>query len=299
MTYSFLRPDLQPDTRTALPYIPRMIWQVTSPQRLADPRIAEAIDKLRKQNPEWSHNCLLDSEIEPYVQQVGSDRLLRALRRLSPDYPQARSDIYRYLRLFLSGGVYFDDKSGASRPLDAIIHPDDRFLIAQHTVRKRESFAEKLRSQIGGVEGGEFLNWFIASAPGHPFLARVLETLIQKIEGYSPLFSSTGKRAVLELTGPLMYTKAIAPIRAQHPHRMLKDATEGLLYSRLPDTTSHEMMPTRHYSTLYTPPVTPDGLGPVRRLRFEVEKLLVAPIATVRRLNGQRLRRRWARKRSG
>jgi inositol phosphorylceramide mannosyltransferase catalytic subunit len=298
MMHSFLRQGLQPSRQAILTSIPYTIWQVTNPQRLSDSGIAAAIDRLRTQNPDWVHNCLMDHELDGFFEKVGSDRLLRAVRRLAPEYPQARIDIYRYLQLFLAGGVYFDDKCGVSSPLSTIVRPDDSFLISQHGAWKKEGFVENLRSRIGHVEGGEFLNWFIASAPGHPFLAQVLETVLYKIETYSPLFSGTGKRAVLELTGPMMYTKTIEPMRRRHPHRMVAAEAVGLQYSVLPHPWSHETIAKGHYSALYSPPVVGNGLGPLRRCRFEVEKVLVKPVSAIRSLNGERLRRRRAKKQS-
>lgn len=298
MTPGFLRPELRPETRSDLPAIPRLIWQTSSPGRLADPRVAAAIESLRLTNPGWTHHCLDDDAVAQFLDRVGSDRLHAALRRLSPDFPQARIDIYRYLQLYLTGGVYFDDKSGATQPLDRIIEPQDRFLIAQGAASTPPGPIEALRSRIAHVEGGEFVNWFIASAPGHPFLAAVLEAALDRIDSYAPLFSGTGKRAVLGLTGPFLYTRTLAPLRDRHPHRMVVDDRVGLKYSVLPPAMAHEDLRPDHYSRRYSPPVTAQGLGPVRRLRFRLEWLLVSPFAALRRLNGERLRRRRARRRA-
>ena len=56
---------------------------------------------------------------------------------------------------------------------------------------------------------GEYQQWFIVSAPGHPFLRTVILRVMQCIDDYNPWKAGIGLYGVLRTTGPIPYTLAI------------------------------------------------------------------------------------------
>ena len=56
---------------------------------------------------------------------------------------------------------------------------------------------------------GEYLQWFIAARPRHPFLYEVLDVITNKIDDFDPKLYPPGKDSVLRLTGPTIYTIVI------------------------------------------------------------------------------------------
>jgi mannosyltransferase OCH1-like enzyme len=148
--------------------------------------------------------------------------------------------------MYREGGAYLDIKSGASRPLSDIIRQSDQFLISQWS--SENSFSIWGSSELKDVPGGEYQQWFIIAAPGHPFLKAAAEAALRNLRRYNPIIHSVGKPAVLRTTGPIAYTRAIHPIRHLHPHRVVdSEADLGLRYSIFPKQ-DHEAALGAHYS---------------------------------------------------
>jgi hypothetical protein len=151
--------------------------------------------------------------------------------------------------MYKVGGLYLDIKSTATRPLDSVLLPDDRFILSKWYLPNGEfehsaGFVYDLRD----IPGGEFQQWHILCAPGHPFLKAVLETVMENIDVYDPHLHQTGKRGVLRVTGPITYTLAIRRIMADHPHRDLDGRNEiGLEYNVLGEM-NHVSVFKGHYS---------------------------------------------------
>jgi mannosyltransferase OCH1-like enzyme len=145
--------------------------------------------------------------------------------------------------MYKDGGVYLDIKSRLSRPLNETLRSTDRFLISQWKNGWQNSDRE-----LDHVSGGEYQQWFIVAAPGHPYLKSVIDSVVRNIASYNPLRHSVGKSAVLRVTGPIAYTRAIADIKDKHPHRMVDSESDlGLYYSIYPQQ-EHQAALGRHYS---------------------------------------------------
>jgi len=78
---------------------------------------------------------------------------------------------------------------------------------------------------------GEYQQWHIVAAPSHPYLQAVIARVTRNIDEYELALQGTGKRGVLRVTGPIPYTEAIAPIVADHPHRIVDAEALGFVYS--------------------------------------------------------------------
>lgn len=216
--------------------IPRIIHQIgTRPafQNRELPQILqENVDRLRAMNPGWEYRFYDDDDIAEFLQQHYPPSVWNAFQRIDPKYGAARADLFRYLLLYKLGGVYLDIKSSTTRPLDEVIHPDDRFIVSQwHTADGKYAVWGELHD-VRHVPGGEYQQWHIMCAPGHPFLKAVIEQVLSNIGKYYPYLHQTGKNGVLRLTGPAPYTVAIERILARHPHRFIKGHDQlGLEYS--------------------------------------------------------------------
>ncbi len=112
---------------------------------------------------------------------------------------------------------------------------------------------------LSGIQGGAFLQWFIAAAPGHPYLQAVLGAVLRGVADYRAFKQGVGRDAVLRLTGPVVYTRAIHPIRGAFPHRYVKsDDDLRFVFSIYGDHKSHRNTHARHYSQLARPVVLTD-----------------------------------------
>ena len=112
---------------------------------------------------------------------------------------------------------------------------------------------------VAHVAGGEFQQWHVIARPRHPFLAAVIDNVLANIETYRPWRHGTGKVGVLNVTGPVAYTRTLAPILSAYPHRRIADESEvGLVYTILGGD-AHKTLSGRHYSSYTHSIIRPKG----------------------------------------
>ncbi|WP_457595672.1 glycosyltransferase family 32 protein [Hydrogenimonas sp.] len=207
--------------------IPKIIHQ-TYPTKTGLPAPLEKnIAFLQANNPRWAYRLYDDRDIERYIWE-NCPELLRYYKAIDPQYGAARADFFRYLVIYLEGGVYLDIKSSFLHPLDKVLRPDDSMLLSHWTDRKWGRHAEI------PMKEGEFQQCFIIAAPGHPFVRNIIETIVNNLDRYRAYMHGTGKFATLKTTGPIAYTLAILPILEQYPHRIVDSVKDlGYVYSIL------------------------------------------------------------------
>lgn len=222
--------------------IPRIIHQTFRSGPLK-PEIQANIAEMKALNPGWDYRFYDDDDVRRYISSSYGPEFLDYFEALHPRYGAARADLFRYLLLYKEGGVYLDIKSRLSRPLNDVLQPTDSFLISQW--KNGWQGSEK---ELRHVPGGEYQQWFIIAAPGHPYLKAVIDAVLSNIASYNPLRHSVGKSAVLRVTGPIAYTRVIAAIKDRHPHRMAdSEADLGIHYSIYPKQ-EHQAALESHYS---------------------------------------------------
>jgi mannosyltransferase OCH1-like enzyme len=210
--------------------IPRTIHQTYSSDEIPD-AFAPGIARLRAINRGWSYRYWPDKEVHDFIYAVYGWEVLRAFLRINPRYGAARADLFRYLCIYHFGGVYLDIKSGGSVDLDSVIAPEDAYLLSQWRNAARGHYPGwGLHPELAHVPGGEYQNWFIIAAAGHPFLERVILTVLANLANYREERDGTGRMAVLRITGPIAYTRAIHPLLAGHEHRFFDAEAAGLRY---------------------------------------------------------------------
>jgi inositol phosphorylceramide mannosyltransferase catalytic subunit len=218
----------------------------------ADPRDPRPVARA---NPAWSYSFWDAERAEAFIAEAYGLDVLARYRRIRPEYHAARSDLLRYLALYRLGGVYLDIKSSCRVPLDEALRPEDRFLLMHWDLGQIVPHAE-----LSHVAQGEYLQWCIATVPGHPYLREVIDRVLRNIDHYAPWRSGTGRWGTLRLTGPVAYTLAIEPVRECHPHTYIADpAARGFVYSDLPGAEVHRELFGRekHYTALEAPIVEP------------------------------------------
>lgn len=298
MTVSFLKPGISPDAaRQSPPYIPRVLWQTARDRNNLPPEIQACATTLRNTNPTWDYRIFDDRTQLEFLESVCSDRFMRAYHRIAPEYGAARADLFRYAVIFLHGGAYFDIKSGTSKPLDMLLHSDDEFILSQWDNGPDGKFpGAGLGWQLAEIHGGEFEQWFIIAAPGHPYLAAVLELVLENIENYSPYRFGHGAKGVLNVSGPHAYTRAINAILIPNRHRKIISWPEGFRYTMLGGVDSHKFVDRRHYGRAISAPITSHGLRGWRLARYWLLETSYFPFSYLWKLNHQRLQRRKLKK---
>ena len=230
--------------------IPRVIHQTFMSKQLPA-ELQANVDNLKRLNPGWLHVMYDDDDILDFIRENYGPEVLGYFERINPRYGVARADLFRYLLLYKRGGVYLDIKSSCTRPLDDIIRPGDTYLLSQWRNRPGQPHAGfGISKEVAHIAGGEYQQWHIVAAPGHPFLRAVIETVLNNIDCYRPWLHGTGAIGVLRLTGPLAYTLAIQPLLTTARHRAIHNETVvGLQYS-IHRHTSHRVFYKLNYSRL-------------------------------------------------
>jgi hypothetical protein len=212
--------------------IPRILHHTHSHADLPAP-IARNIEHIRALNPGWTYRFYDDRGRADYIAAEYGDEVLDRYLRINKEYGAARADLFRYLALYRQGGIYMDVKSGVSRPFDEVLKPYDSYVLSHWKNGADTQFRNwGVHPELKDMKKGEFQQWFIVAAPGHPFLKAVIEHVLANIDRYVPGIHRTGAHAVFRVTGPIAYSLAILPLLDRYPHRMV-DAEDdlGLTYS--------------------------------------------------------------------
>ena len=225
------------------------------------------IDRILLENPEYLHHMLDDGNAVDFIRLHYNEQVLERFERLNKSYPAVRSDFLRYLVVYAVGGVYLDVKSLFTTPIRDAINGDESFILCQWCNCKGEEYENfGIRWVDNYIDGGDYEQWHIIAAKGHPFLREVIIEVMRRIDNYRLWREGTGRTAVFYLTGPHTYSDAIYPIRDQHVHRYYRrDVDAKLKYSCLPGML-HADADKNHYSVVHATLVHPKGA--VRVLYF-------------------------------
>lgn len=256
--------------------IPRIIHQIGMRPAFDGnelPQLLQAnVDGLRAMNPGWDYRFYNDDDIASFIGQHYPSRIWDYYQRIDPRYGAARADLFRYLLMYKCGGIYLDIKSTTTHPLEAMLQPGDRFIVAQwHTADGQYAYWGQPHD-LRHVAGGEYQQWHIVSAPGHPFLKAVIEQVLSNIDKYDPYLHETGKLGVLRLTGPIPYTTAIERILDRHPHRFIAGHDQlGFDYNVYSGSQQTHVQAFKSHYTLQTASIV--RLGMIRRPLSQVYRL--------------------------
>ena len=191
--------------------IPKIIHQTFKTNDLPQ-EIKESVDQLRKMNPDYEYRFYNDDDCLDFIKENYDDETLSLYQSINPNYGSAKSDFFRYLLMYKVGGVYLDIKSSTTKPLSETILYSDEYLLTHWPGRDW--------SDILNYYHGEFQNWHIICRPNHPFLKRTIELVKRNIKNYR---GDKGKEAVLHLTGPIVYSKAI--LESLENHRIYSEGS--------------------------------------------------------------------------
>ena len=287
MSFEFLKSGILPDAvPTSGPFIPRKIWQTCPDKQNVHPKIAACIEQLKQINPNWDYRLFDNKDRREFIKSVSSERFFRAYERLNPKLGVSRSDVFRYLIVFLHGGAYFDLKSGTSRPLDEILCDSDRYILSNWDNGPAGKFpGAGMGKPFDRISGGEWENWFVIAQPGHPYLAAVLTQIMSNIEMYNAFRFGQGALGVLNVTGPHAYTHVIRSMDSVPGTRKIISAQVGVHYTLLSDVKEHQRITKDHYTRVNYSPVTAKGLSGIELILYYFAESMYWPYSRIRTLN--------------
>ncbi|AXY43651.1 glycosyltransferase [Halomonas sp. JS92-SW72] len=158
--------------------IPRIIWQTNFTNRVTLPVYLNYLFN-RLMAPRFEYRFMITEARRKFIGEYYPE-ILPHYERLQIGAAQA--DFWRLLVLHKHGGVYLDIDAHQIWPLSRVLGDHQELYV---TTRK-----------------GELSNYFIASAPGNPNLARLIERVVENIQ-------ENNKSNVFEITGPGVFIEAL------------------------------------------------------------------------------------------
>lgn len=234
--------------------LPKFIHMTAASGDLPEP-IQRNLEEIGRKNPNWTLMLYDDAAIERFIASAFGPRTLEVFRLIHMDYGASRADLFRYLCVFASGGVYLDIKSTTAVALDDWIVPEDRFIISQWPNSPEEKYSGwGYYPEIDHIRSGEYMQWFIVSAKGHPYLRAVLREVVSRICLYRALPLRIGRAGGRSVTGPIPYSLAIESGRSSALERQVDVLRQGLLaYTIFDDENGHYVLFKKHYSMASSP----------------------------------------------
>lgn len=170
--------------------IPKIIHQTFKSDKL--PFISRwHISRLRKRNPEYRYEFYDDGRIEQFLQVNFEEEVFEQYRKLN--IGAAKADFFRYAILLKEGGIYIDIDSSITGKLDDFIEQDDVAIISKEH------------------NPGLFVQWALIYQPGHPFLQKTLDMVLDNIR------HNRYPHDVHKMTGPSIYSNAINACLEENP----------------------------------------------------------------------------------
>lgn len=161
--------------------------------------------------PRWEIKIFSDNQSRTFIRKYFDDEIFNAYEKINPHYGAAKADFFRYCAIYQLGGIYIDIKSSLKCDPQNLILPTDQLLLSHWDNQPGQphegwGIHESLRNQANG----EYVNWFIAAEPKHPYLQEVIHFVTSQINQESlNVTGRKGKQGVLELTGPIPFTLAL------------------------------------------------------------------------------------------
>lgn len=186
--------------------IPSNVYQ-TWPDNRAGRSHLVAAAQFQQLNPTFSFQVFTNSDQQDYMHSayVGED----ILRVFSKSYNAVLSaDIFRYCILRERGGVYIDFSKQLSTPLLSFTRSDTGIVLSH----ERNLIPEACEIAVQPIIPNHkhlFVQWCILSESNNPFLNRMLDNICRFSGQYEGIRFPFPKQAIVELTGPIMWTRSI------------------------------------------------------------------------------------------
>ena len=194
--------------------IPPVVYQ-TWEENLFGRRHLRALERFRKDNQDLRFVLMDRAERDAYMAESWGHHPVHAIY-CGAQFGPMRADIFRYCLLHECGGYYFDINKAVTVPIRSLHAPDTTaFLSHEHS--ECTVLPSRRTLDLMPLPGHYIAQWAFGFAPQHPFLARTIAYICEFADAYANRTFSTPKSAILQLTGPGMFTRAVRDSLDQDP----------------------------------------------------------------------------------
>lgn len=206
-----------PPANMADRFIPRIVHQTWFEPVVPDryPEKYEQMQSFNKSN--WEYRFYTDQDARDFIKTHFSEEVVEAFDAVIPG--AFKADLFRYCVLIIHGGLYADTDMLLESNLDEAVPGDVGFLVPLDEP---------------GLESDQrscLWNGFMAAAPGHPVLARVIEMAVKQIRNratsvdleidlcQSPDHWVVHTWSTIFLTGPCLLGSAMNQLLGHRPQQ--------------------------------------------------------------------------------
>ena len=182
--------------------IPTVIFQ-TNESKIIPKNMYKAIKSLQDHCPECSYIYYDGEDCRKYIKNYYPEAL-ESYDKLIPG--AFKADLFRYIRLYLEGGIYFDS---------SFIPSNSNIKLIGNVIKETDEFVSAYDRPKDSI-----YNAFMASVPGHPILKKAIDMCIYNIT--NELYGVNA----LDITGPMLLGRAAKSIG-------LLDETKTVRYFKL------------------------------------------------------------------
>ncbi len=208
-------PDLPPQGADPGGRIPAVVHQTWEDRRFGRSHRA-AIERFRDLNPGWAFTLWDREQRDAYLRERWRGHPIADIYERSQFGPM-RADIFRYCLLAERGGFYFDISKGCAVPLRTLVGPADAGLITFEPHDDPEPIDPRAAPHL--LHPGKFvLQWGLAFEPGHPIPRQAVEDICEAYPRFRGVRFASAKAAILQFTGPGLFTRSVRKVYAQAPH---------------------------------------------------------------------------------
>jgi len=233
---------------TNLSKIPNNVYQ-TWETRFLGKTHSKSLNDFRNNNPSLSFYLYEKEKRDEYMQTNWGDHQISQIYSNSLFGP-LKADIFRYCILYDLGGYYFDIAKACKTPLNKLHDKNHEGII---TFEDNECFYPPIQKEIFNLKRpfNYFLQWGLAFSPKHSFLYQLINEISKNYTFYKNKVFHNPKLAILNFTGPGMYTKVMRDyISNNQDHRFneldIKFNNNGIF--KLPGSSvRHYMVPSYTY----------------------------------------------------
>ena len=182
---------------------------------------AKSIKKFRELNTNLSFKIYSDNEMKQYMKNNWSNHKIYKIFQNSLIGP-LRSDLFRYCILYDQGGYYFDISRGCSIPLTKLHSKNTKLILTYEDTLcyfpPKNKKIYKLKRPFNHV-----LQWGLAFEKKSKFLKLLIQSIIEIYPFYRNKIFSNPKLAILNFTGPGMYTSVMRDYISRYSMNNIKE----------------------------------------------------------------------------
>ena len=119
-----------------------------------------------------------------------------------------RADVFRYSVLYKQGGIYLDFSKKLNTPIQEFLELGYPFVLS-HERNLIPSDLDIETRPIHDLSENLYVQWCLMAAPGHPFLARMLDNICREAPKYDKVQFRNPKLALLNFTSSYMWTRSV------------------------------------------------------------------------------------------